>query len=193
MFLLRKIGQSIDGLLDRICAVAGAALFSQAPQLMRQYQDVLAGALAEAQRNIEVFRTQAQLIGRTMEELLDKHLRSPDPDFQATGRVMRAALERYDDYAAAYEALSTASIWERPFVFLAHFDWKLWEALEFRPALPLDAEGAVYAFLGVLFGMAVYHGVLRLPLTIYQKVQRRKEIQAEARRISAEQRPKAAG
>ncbi len=167
MFVVRYIGRSIDTLLDRIFSVAGALVLSQFPEFMKQYYVALSGAFAEAARNLEVFRAQAQLVGKSLEELIDKHLRSTDPDFQATGRAMQSAVERYEDYAAAHAALGDASVWTKPFVFFANFDAGLMKYYDFTPGVPLSIEGAVYAFFGILLGLGVYHLFRSLPVKLF--------------------------
>ena len=167
--LLRWLFKPIDQLLDRVFSVAGAVVLSQMPQIMRQYLDVLSGALAEAGRNVAVFRDQAFLLGKSLPEFIDKHLRNPDPDFQASGRAMQQAVLRLEDYEAAYQALNNASPWERPFLFVYHLDGHLWGALQFSPGLPLNLEGLAYALAGILLGLACYHGIVRMPVYLAQK------------------------
>lgn len=165
MFLLR----GIDGLFDRFFTLTGALALSQVPHLINQYIDVLSGALAESHRNLESIRTQAARLGRSLTEFIDKHLNSTDADFQASGRIMQQSHERFQNYNTALEAFDSAGIWEKPIVFIKYLDWELLNALQFEPAVPLTPEGAIYAFIGMLLGLAVYHGIIKLPVYIFRK------------------------
>ncbi len=169
MFVLRFLGKSVDTLLDRIFSVLGALAFSQLPQIMQQYYDVLTGALAEATRNVEVFRQKAAEVGLDLNAFIDEHLRSSSAIFQKSGEGMREAALRLESYQTAHTALRDAYPWERPFVFLQNLDPGLFDALEFVPGVPLTVEGAIYAFVGILFGLGVYHLFRTLPFKLFGK------------------------
>ena len=175
VIVLRFFGRMIDGLLDRVFCIAGAIGLSQIPGIIQHYVDVLSGALAEARRNVETFREQAALVGRTLPEFIDKHLRNPDPDFQASGRAMQMAVERFEGYGAAFESLRDASIWQRPFLFFAHLDVGLWSQMDYRPTLPLNMEGLIYAAVGIPLGLLAYYGILRLPVYLFRKKDKDRE------------------
>jgi hypothetical protein len=166
MFVLRYIGRSVDTLLDRIFSVLGAVALSQIPQLISQYYDVLTGALAEARTNVQVFRSKAAEVGLDLRSFINEHLTSGSPVFQKSGEGMRLAVDRYESYEASASALADASVWERPFVFFRHLDSSLFTALEFRPGLPLTVEGAVYALVGIVFGLGLYHLFRTLPVRL---------------------------
>lgn len=166
MFLLRYVGRSVDTLLDRIFSALGALALSQIPQLISQYYDVLTGALSEATRNVEVFRSKAAEVGLDLTSFINEHLKSNSPVFQKSGEGMQLALDRYDAYQAAHTALADASVWERPFIFFRYFDSTLFAALEFRPGLPLTVEGAVYALVGIVLGLGLYHLIRTLPVRL---------------------------
>ena len=169
MLVLKYIGRFLNTLADRIVSVLGALVFSQAPQFFEQYLRVLEGALAEARRNLAEARTKAAELGLTLEQFIDAHLRNNNPIFRKSGEVYQAAVERMQDYEGAYQSLSQASVWERPFSMLLHFDSDLFSAMHFTPGLPLTTEGLIYALIGVLFALGVYHGILRLPFHIINR------------------------
>lgn len=166
MIVLRAIGRFFDSILDRVFSVAGALVFSQIPQIITQYTDVLSGALSEARRQVQTIREMAAQNGKTLEEFLQKHLNSSDPDFQGSGKIMQKSVERFLELDDAYQALLNAPVWKKPFLFFYHFDSELFRALHFQPALPLTPEGAIYAFVGILAGLLVYN-ILKSPLYLF--------------------------
>ena len=153
MIILR----SINGLLDRIFSVIGAVALSQFPHLIAQYIDVLTGALAEARRNIKVFQEQAALVGMDLPTLIQKHLTNSEPAFRASGEAMRKSLTRLEEYEVAHKALTEAGALTRPFEFFRYLDTVLFEALKFKPGVPLTIEGALYALVGIFVGLILYH------------------------------------
>lgn len=166
MFVLRYFGRAVDTLLDRIFSALGAVALSQIPQLISQYYDVLTGALSEARTNVEVFRSKASELGLDLRSFINEHLTSGSPIFRKSGEGMQEAVDRYEAYQAAAAALKDASVFERPFIFIRHLDSNLFAALEFRPGLPLTLEGAVYALVGIVLGLGLYHLFRTLPVRL---------------------------
>ncbi len=166
--MIKRIIKYFDSIVDRIFCAAGAVVFSQIPQFIRQYTDALSGALMEARRQIDSIRSMAELGGKTLEEFIGKHLSSTDPDFQNSGKVMQASVDRFAYYEAAYRALIDSAIWKKPFLFLYYLDIDLFHAVKFQPGLPLSVEGACYAFAGILAGLLVYN-IIKLPYWIYRE------------------------
>jgi len=82
------------------------------------------------------------------------------------GGVVRQAIARVDELAAADTALRQASAWTRPFVFLEHMDGSIARATLsiYRPAVPTTAEGLAYAGFGIVFVLALYHLAIRGPI-----------------------------
>lgn len=177
MFILRYIGRSVDTLLDRIFSALGAIALSQIPQLISQYYDVLTGALSEANTNVQVFRNKAGEVGMDLRAFINEHLSSSSPVFQKSGEGMQLAVDRYESYQAAHTALGDASVWERPFLFFRHLDTNLFAALEFRPGLPLTVEGAVYALVGIVLGLGLYHLFRTLPVRLVRGPKKRAHTQ----------------
>ena len=133
--LLRWLFKPIDQLLDRVFSVAGAVVLSQMPQIMRQYLDVLSGALAEAGRNVAVFRDQAFLLGKSLPEFIDKHLRNPDP---AGAAPLLVSAEPSTLGGYRIEGLGSTKAAPRPARGLAFRDASV--------GLPLFTEGQKKAF-----------------------------------------------
>jgi len=166
----------IDTLLDRIFSVVGAVVFSQLPQFMLLYTDVVAGALAEAKKNVAVYQKQAASTGKSLSAFIQKHLGASDPDFQASGRAMEAALGRIKEYERFLTEMKTSAVWQKPFLFFQHLDSDLLDAVIFTPAIPANLEGAIYALLGILFGLLFYNVVIKAPLILIAGKKKRKEI-----------------
>ena len=148
-----------DGLLDRILCAAGAILFSQLPEFIQQYLQRLGGHLDEARRNLEQFRATAAHSGLTLDRFIAQAAANPDPAVAKLAGVMTDAVTRVDDLAAAQAAITHASLWSRPYVFVRHLDPAIAHATWgiFKPAVPTTVEGLVYALAGMLVLLAIYH------------------------------------
>lgn len=174
-FILRKILAWFDSFLDRIVSVIGAIVFSQIPQFISQYIDVLSGALAESKRQVALIQQQAILLNLTIDEFVQRHVENSDPVFQGSGRIFQETLSRFEFLNSAYHSLIESSVWAKPFLFLSHYDSDLVSALRFRPALPLTWEGAVYAVLGMLLALILYHYILKLPMRVIKMLKAKKD------------------
>jgi hypothetical protein len=165
-----KLGRTLvgvgDGVIDRLLCVAGAVAFSQVPEFMQQYLQRLGGHLDEARRQLAQFRHVASESGLTLDRLIDQTHANPDPAVARLGGVMTEAAQRVRELEAAQSAISDASLWTRPFVFLQHADRAIahatWEI--FKPAVPTTVEGFVYAGVGMLVLLGIYHVGIRYPV-----------------------------
>jgi hypothetical protein len=162
----RRFVGALDGLADRLVCVAGAVLFSQAPEFMQQYLQRLGGHLDEARRQLAQFEQTARQAGLTLDGLIARTTANADTAVARLGGVMSEAQDRVTALQAAHDALAGSSLWERPFVFVRHVDGAIaratWHA--FQPAVPTTVEGLVYAAAGMLVLLAVYHLAFRLPV-----------------------------
>ena len=155
----RKVLEAGEGLLDRALCVIGAVLFSQLPEFMQQYLQRLGGHLDEARRHLQQFRETAAQSGLTLDRLISQTNANADPAVAKLGGVMTEAVTRVHTLEAAQTALQNASLWSRPFVFLQHIDGAIARATWaiFKPAVPTTVEGLVYALVGMLVLLAVFH------------------------------------
>jgi hypothetical protein len=162
MRVLKPLYSAGEKLIDRILCVAGAVLFSQAPEFMQQYLQRLGGHLAEARRQLEQFEDIASKAGRTLQELVAQYATNADPTVVDMGRLMGDTETRVSALSASEAALRNASVWERPFVFIRHMDSEIANGTAgvFKPAVPTTIEGILYALMGVVVILAVYHGLL---------------------------------
>jgi hypothetical protein len=159
---LKPLFSASETLIDRILCVAGAVLFSQAPEFMQQYLQRLGGHLAEARRQLAQFEELARQAGKTVQQLASQYAANSDPSVVGMGRLIGETETRVGALSASEAALRDASFWDRPFVFVRQLDWEIARGTSgvFKPAVPTTLEGVLYALLGVIVILAVYHGVL---------------------------------
>lgn len=161
-----------EKILDRILCVAGAVLFSQAPEFMQQYLQRLGGHLAEARRHLAEFQDVARQTGQTLDHLIATSKANADAAIARLGDVMDAAGTRVAELSAAESAIREASPFTRPFQFFQHVDPRIandtWAI--FKPAVPTTLEGVLYAGVGLVVLLALYHGLIRQPIAnVYQR------------------------
>lgn len=166
MPLARKLFDAGDSFVDRVLCVVGAILFSQAPEFMQQYLQRLGGHLDEARRQLAHFKQIADQAGISLDNFINQTSVNAEPTVAKLGGVMKDTADRVSDLAAAQDALQHASLWTRPFVFFRHLDLGIaqgtWSA--YQPGVPTTFEGLVYALLGMLVLLVVYHFSVRRPI-----------------------------
>jgi hypothetical protein len=164
--ILRSASEGAERLLDRILCVVGAVLFSQFPEFMQQYLQRLEGHLDEARLVVDRFKDAAAQSGMSLDQLVAGAAQNPDPSMGKLGGVIQAAVARVDELRASDAALRGASIVARPFVFLTHMDRGIARATLaiYKPAVPTTAEGLIYAGLGIILILAIYHLTIRGPI-----------------------------
>ena len=164
-----KIGHAVLGtgekLLDRALCVAGAVIFSQAPEFMQQYLQRLGGHLEEARRQLEQFKKVAAQSGLSLEQFIAQTNANADHAVAKLGGVMSEAGARVDHLETAQVAIQNASPLARPFVFLQHVDTEIARATWsiYQPAVPTTLEGALYALLGMAMLLVIYYGLIKAP------------------------------
>ena len=165
MNLGRKIVGAGDTLIDRALCVVGAVLFSQVPEFMQQYLQRLGGHLDEARRQLAQFRHAAAQSGLTLDRLISQTAANADPAVAKLSGVMTDTVMRAEHLQAAHDAILGASLWTRPFFFIRYLEADIargtWNI--FQPAVPTTAEGLVYALLGMLVLLSLYHFGVRRP------------------------------
>jgi hypothetical protein len=166
MKVFRSLLTSGESLLDRLLCVAGAVIFTQAPEFFQQYLQRLGGHLDEARRQLAQFQDVAAQSHLTVEALARQTSGNADTAVAKLGGVITATVERVHELEAAQAALLQASVWTRPFVFMrqmdssiAHATWSI-----FEPAVPTTLEGLVYGLVGMVVALSLYHGAIKYPL-----------------------------
>jgi Protein of unknown function (DUF2937) len=163
---LQSLCSASDGLIDRVLCVVGAVLCSQLPEFIQQYLQRLGGHLDEARRQLGQFQEIAAKSGLTLDQLITKSRDASEATVARLGQLMHDTMVRVDALSAADAALREASVFSRPFVFLHHVDLSIARATwsVFKPAVPTTVEGMLYAGLGMLLMLALYHGGVRYPV-----------------------------
>lgn len=148
----------IFGMVDKLVAVAGALLFSQAPMFIHQYMQGLSGHVAEIKLQIDSLRAVSASSGKTLSEYIAKFIDNPDPDFVAQGKWMGDLLDRYTNLSSSLTALQETSLWTRPLLFIRHCYLDIVDQTyrEFTPGLPFSAEGFAYALGGMVIFSTIF-------------------------------------
>ena len=149
--------------------LAGAMALSQFPEFSQQYVQRLAGATDELRAVAIAFDTTARVAGLSREQALDA---MGGTDFQDRLRDdMRARIYRYERLNADYQALAGAAPLQRLARFWHLSDLDLAERTwaDFRPAVPVTAEGAIFGAIGFAGGW----GIMSLLLGLFIRPRRR--------------------
>lgn len=162
---LRPLGRVGESLVDRVLCVLGAATLSQAPEFFQQYLQRLGGHLDEARMRVAQYEAAARESGITLHELIETTKAQASRPVAKLGQVVADAEVRLETLTAAENALRSATLWERPFVFMANLDLDIargtWSV--FKPAVPMTLEGLVYAGVGMVLALVIYQGAIVAP------------------------------
>ncbi|WP_407492178.1 DUF2937 family protein [Pseudooceanicola sp. MF1-13] len=135
--------------------ITGAAGMSQFPEYSQQYLQRLAGSVEELGRIVEDFDRSAKAEGLTRDEALASMTGSSFVERRRTD--MSRAIARHERLSADLQALRGAGPFTRAYQVARFDDADLMRgtAEDFRPALPLTFEGAVFAGAGLVIGLLV--------------------------------------
>ena len=163
---LRPVLKAGDTLVDRLLCVFRAVLFCELPEFLQQYLQRLGGRLDEARRQLAQFTDIAAQSKLTLAEFITRTGHNADESVARLAGVMGDTVARVDSLTAADHAIRNASLWGKPFVFFSHFDPSIARATFsiYKPAVPTTVEGLVYAVLGMLVVLGLYHGLIRYPI-----------------------------
>ena len=148
----------LSRLVNGVFSVTGAAGFSQAPGFLVQYQQQLAGRLAQVTDDLSALTDAAQRLGMTAEAFLALADQEQGVYSAALIAGARQALNDQAALQAAYDALAAAPAATRGLTFLQYLD----EAVvrdtlaNFAPVVPLTLEGLLYAGAGLLVGVGLF-------------------------------------
>lgn len=162
MTLLTRL---FGGFASRLLAVVLAVSAAQLPVYYEQYLQTLSGARLEASLRYQQLMREAGALNLGAEDFIIRHEENSDPVFQASGRLHRSTLQRFTQLETAWQALSAASVFERPLVLVRYFDRQLAGAVRFTPGLPLTLEAGGYALAGLLLAwlLSTLCGALLMP------------------------------
>ncbi|PIE11591.1 MAG: hypothetical protein CSA70_11120 [Rhodobacterales bacterium] len=147
--------------------LAGAAGLSQFPEYSQQYIQRLAGAVDELERLIARFDADAAGLEMSRTQAL-VDLAGGSSMGKAQAQSVSDSITRHDRLAADPAMLKSAGPFMRAYNARRFTDGEIarrvWD--DFKPALPLTFEGAVFGgtgFLGGLLAVSLIIGVIRLP------------------------------
>jgi hypothetical protein len=152
--------QKVDTFLAAAVLAMAGTLASQGQAFTVQYTQRLDGRLEEARAHLE--DVQGGLRYRVMGDEVRAELES-----QARQRV--AVLQR------AHDAVAEANVFTRPIVIFRHGEEGILGATwrDFAPALPLDADSAIYIVVGLVTGFLLYE-VIKFPIVLIAREPRRR-------------------
>lgn len=145
-----------------------AVAFSQFPEYAQQYEQRLGGAVNELRIIVADFDNDAQKFGLSREEALRHYGGSGDNFLVARGMSMSRTLARYSELSADLSDLQNAGPLPRLMHLDDYFDNEIGaQALAaYKPAVPVTAEGFMWAIGGFLLGyllMSALLGFITLP------------------------------
>jgi len=145
-------------ILDRIFAACGGFLCCQLPAFMQQYMQTLSGHLEESATYVKMIEYNAHLANQTVPGYIQKFLSQNDADFVRQGKMMQDVVNRYDGFASAMTSINEASLWAKPFVFIAkaHMDIIEETYQHFTLSVNFDLETLVYALIGLMIFMGIF-------------------------------------
>ncbi len=148
-WILRKL----DSLAGGVLAAAGGMVTSQSLAFVQQYLQRLGGHLDEARLNLRIILENAEVP-------------SAGPAPEAMRPIVETTQARLAHLQEAHDAIATADLWHRPFVFLNHADWAIARATadRFQPAIPIDLHSLVFTLGGVVLALILWE-ILKLPFS----------------------------
>lgn len=162
----------VEGLFDRLLALAGAIILVQFPQFYAQYLQRLGGHLDEARRIVSEYIKAAASNQLSIQEYINIHLNSTDKVFISTGKIIQDAVERLEHLESSFLALKDATPWTKLWVFIREADpeivRKTWSI--FTPGIPTTLEAFIYALIGILLAWGIYRGIKGLIILAFRKL-----------------------
>ena len=152
--------------LALVGGMSGAVGLSQFPEYSQQYIQRLAGAVDELTLFVQDFDSDAASVGLTREAALEDLAKSGDLG-AARAETIGTTIVRYEKMSAALEVLQNSGPFTRAYNAVQFNDLDIAQAAmdDFKPAVPVTFEGAVFTgvgFFGGWIGIAILLGVLRL-------------------------------
>lgn len=159
-FLLLPL-RALESLIDRILVIIGSVTLVQFPQFYAQYLQRLGGHLEECRRIVSDYAKTADSFNLSLQEYIMAHLTSDNPVFQSTGKIIENTLTRLVELESSFQALKTASLYNRWWVFLKNIDPAIFKQTcsVYTPGLPITFESLAYALVGLLITWGLYQGI----------------------------------
>ncbi|MCP4181909.1 MAG: DUF2937 family protein [Hyphomicrobiales bacterium] len=138
-----------------ISAMAGLAVFSQAPEFTQQYRQRIGGAVDELKTVVMDFDKDADGAQLSRNQALDKMARSTEQLTQDRGQSMTRTVGRFERLTEQQSWLENSHPLTKPLLVLKSLDGPLFENAwkTFEPAVPLTSSGFIYGGLGAFLAM----------------------------------------
>jgi hypothetical protein len=165
------MGRWLVGILDRIIGVICALMFAQLPLFIQQYQHQLLGHVAELHMQVEAVKNAAHANGKTLLQYIQRFIDSADIDFAKQGELLQNMYERSTTLAQSSLLLEQATPFQKPVIFfkLLNLDIASHTFDHFQPGIPLSLEGALYGFVGLLFGYGAFYCLKSFLLMLFRR------------------------
>ncbi|MGH1577541.1 DUF2937 family protein [Planktotalea sp.] len=159
--------------LALVMGLSGAAGVSQFPEYSQQYVQRLGGAVDELARFMDDFDADAASLDLTREAALVDLAKGGEMG-AARADTMVATIDRHARFSADLEEMQGLGPFSRA-KYAARFTdselaGRVWE--NYKPAMPVTFEGAIFAFIGFLGGLALFSALiwlLRLPFVLFRR------------------------
>ncbi len=154
----------IGRFLAVVLGLAGAALGSQAPGFTLLYLENLQGRIDELRPIVEQFDADVGRYGYTRSTALAE-CESSAGLLEALCSGYATTIRRYEELSAHMMALKSVSDLKRPLILASSYKRDIAESVmkQFKPAVPLASDGAIYAGggFGVVWGsLSLVFGLL---------------------------------
>jgi hypothetical protein len=150
---VKWIWRKLDTFVGAVVIALTGIGASQGQAFIAQYLQRLGGHLDEA--NAQLLNIQTGLRYKEISEAVRTELEAD-------------AQDRIESLQGAYDAITSANIFTKPFMFLGNAESAIvagtWR--DFVPVLPLDGASITYAFMGMILGFFIYE-VMKLPISAF--------------------------
>lgn len=182
VYLAKQPFKLVDKIADRAAAVAGAVGLAQFPAFLNSYTQRLGGHVDEARINVAGWQHIAdKTTGGNLADLISIYQNTDHQAVIEAGNKAAADVARFQGLEHALKDLLNANAFERAYTFLKHVDTDIaYNTLKhYTPNIPTDAEGLVYAGVGLLLGMLCYRGIKKGIELTYKNITKKKQVQAD--------------
>jgi hypothetical protein len=137
-----------------LMGLACGAVAAQGPEFIQQYTQRLGGWRDAYALQLSELDQRARKFGLSREDYIVALQYSDDPKARNEGNYLAKLPGYYETLNTAHEKLTAAPPWSRAFVFVEHYNGALAEQVwaQYKPAVPTNAEGAIYGGAGFVFG-----------------------------------------
>jgi len=159
----------INNIFDRCFFTIAFILGVQLPEFMQQYQQRLAGHLAEAKLQLAQFEVIAQQhFDGSLVTMVTRYKDNSEASIISTGELIERLSMRVDYLASHLEQITTADYLQSVYLFLWHLDKQIatGTAQQYAMAIPLElqaiATGATFAIALLLLKELTVFTIKRL-------------------------------